>query len=305
MPVGPNVGFSSPDTLLASARVKADPAVARAVHNASLQTGTRFDLLMASARIESGFRPDAKAGTSSATGLFQFTEQTWFDAVKKYGAAHGMGEEAAAIVDRGGRLGVTDPAQRQRILDLRMDAEASAAMAGNHLREVSDKLASTLRRQPDATEIYLGHFLGQGGARQMLTADPTQTAASILPDAARSNATLFYNQDGNPLTVSEFVGRIRGRVSKAYTDIGAPMPSGPLAFSKGTGRPDAPDAGASGWGSNTPRRANSVQERAILANLAQVVTRVDRGIQDAREQPRRANQLPGPVLMALQAGAPT
>ena len=33
-------------TTLANARVKADPAVARAVHNASLETGARFDLLV-------------------------------------------------------------------------------------------------------------------------------------------------------------------------------------------------------------------------------------------------------------------
>lgn len=301
--------FSATDPQSPQARVRADPSVAMAVRNASLRTGTRFDLLMASARLESGFRPDARASTSSAVGLFQFTEQSWLDAMRRHGPTHGLDKEAAAIVDRGGRLTVTDSAARDRILALREDPEVAAAMAGDHLREISQKLTQGLRRAPDAAEVYLGHFLGAHGARQMLSADPGQAAAGVLPAAARSNATLFYGKDGNPHSVREFVQRVRERVGRAFTDIGMAMPTGSLNFAERvtpTKTPDSPEAGAAGWGTSTPRQTTSAQERQMLASLIEVVSRVDRGVRESRDQQaRRQTTLPSGMLMALQASGET
>ena len=48
-----------------------------AIKNAAAKTGVNFTYLMEKAAVESSFNPDAKAKTSSATGLFQFIEQTW------------------------------------------------------------------------------------------------------------------------------------------------------------------------------------------------------------------------------------
>ena len=48
-----------------------------AVQNASARTGIDFDYLFDVARVESGYNPSAKASTSSARGLYQFTRQTW------------------------------------------------------------------------------------------------------------------------------------------------------------------------------------------------------------------------------------
>jgi soluble lytic murein transglycosylase-like protein len=73
----------------------------RAIESASRRTGVDFDYLLDQARIESGFRPDARASTSSATGLYQFTTQTWLTTLKRHGAAHGYGWAEEAIVPAG------------------------------------------------------------------------------------------------------------------------------------------------------------------------------------------------------------
>jgi len=64
---------------------------------ASSKTGIDFDYLLNQAKVESGLNANAKAGTSSATGLYQFVEQSWLAVVKKHGAEHGLGWAADSI----------------------------------------------------------------------------------------------------------------------------------------------------------------------------------------------------------------
>lgn len=302
------IGSTPNETAARIVRAVADPSITAAVREAALATGTQFDLLMASAKIESGFRADARASTSSATGLFQFTEQTWLNAIRTHGPQHGLDVEAGAIVNRGGRLTVDDAGQRQRILALRNDPRVASAMAGNHLREIADRLETGLGRTPEAAEIYLGHFLGSAGARRMLSAPESQAAASILPDAARSNTTLFYSPDGSALSVKTFLQRIRDKVGQAFSDIGAAIPNGPMAFadkSAGEKKADPPDAGALGWGTSTPRRRVSSSEMMMMASLAEVVSRSNHGGAQAgiAQGGTRQNKLPAGMLSALQISA--
>ena len=80
--------------------VRAIPAsggVEAAIRRAASATGVDFDFLMKTARRESAFNPNAKAPTSSASGLFQFIEQTWLGTVKKFGHKHGYGQYADLI----------------------------------------------------------------------------------------------------------------------------------------------------------------------------------------------------------------
>jgi len=60
----------------------ASQEVIGAIKHASQKTGVDFDYLVNQARTESSFRPDVKASTSSATGLYQFLDQTWLGTVK-------------------------------------------------------------------------------------------------------------------------------------------------------------------------------------------------------------------------------
>src|SRR5271163_5274025 len=91
--------------------------VTGAIRQAAQATGTSFQYLLATARVESGLNPQAGASTSSARGLFQFIDQTWLGTMKQSGAELGYGRYAAAITQTAsGHYQVTDPAMRSQIL---------------------------------------------------------------------------------------------------------------------------------------------------------------------------------------------
>ena len=79
----------SVDTSNATATAGVDPSRARiagAIKQAASTTGTSFEYLLATAKMESDFNPKAGASTSSAHGLYQFIDQTWLGTVKEAGA---------------------------------------------------------------------------------------------------------------------------------------------------------------------------------------------------------------------------
>lgn len=183
-------------------------AVTRALKEASDRTGVGFDVLYNIAKRESAFDPNAKAGTSSAAGLFQFIEQTWLGAVKEYGAKYGLAEQAASITRTAdGKFVVADPAERKAVLDLRFDAGKAAALAGEVARDNAQRLEQRLGRAVDKAEIYAAHFLGVAGAAKLLSAPADATAAELLPTAAKANRPVFFDK-GGARTVGEVVASI-------------------------------------------------------------------------------------------------
>ena len=180
---------------------------ARAIGAASERTGIDFDYLMNQAKVESGFRADAKAATSSATGLFQFTKQTWLATVKQHGAGHGLGWAADAITPDGdGSYSVADPTLRSQILDLRNQPELASLMAAEFASDNRDVLGTALGRDPQSVDLYLAHFLGVGGASKFLQAwdaDPNQAAAPLFPKAAAANQAIFYGKNGAPRSLND------------------------------------------------------------------------------------------------------
>ena len=181
--------------------------VTAAIQLASARTGVQFDYLLSQARIESSLNPNAHARTSSATGLFQFIEQTWLGMVKQHGAAHGLGAEANAIRrGRNGHYYVADPAMRRQILDLRRQPEASSAMAAEYAADNGRYLEHRLGRPAEPVDLYLAHFLGAGGAARFLRAHdahPEASAAAMLPAAAHANRAVFFNRDGSARSFAE------------------------------------------------------------------------------------------------------
>jgi hypothetical protein len=181
--------------------------VTAAIQLASARTGVQFDYLLNQARIESSLNPDAHARTSSATGLFQFIEQTWLGMVKQHGADHGLGWAANAIQrGRNGHYYVADPAMRREILDLRRQPEAASAMAAEYASDNGRYIESRLGRPAQPVDLYLAHFLGAGGAARFLRAhdaNPDAAAAAMLPAAARANRAVFYNRDGSARSFAE------------------------------------------------------------------------------------------------------
>lgn len=182
------------------------------------------------ASIESGFNPSIKAPTSSATGLFQFTNGTWQSMLAKYGAKYGIDPSTPP----------TDP-------------RANALLGAEFMKANRDYLKSRLGRDPTDTEVYLAHFLGPGGAAQMLKADPNASAASINPSAAGSNASIFYN-NGVPRSVKDVVAVMDKKIrTHAGFDVG--MDPGELAAAQKAAKDaaNAPDVTATASTSSTAK----------------------------------------------------
>jgi len=202
----------------------AQPAnpVVNAIRQGAEKTGAGFDYLLKTAQRESALEPDAKAKTSSATGLFQFIEQTWLSMVKQEGPKQGLSQYADAISDNGGRLSVADPATRDKILQLRNDPQVAAVMAGALTQKNRDQLATNLGRQPQAGELYMAHVLGARGASDLIRAaanDPSIVAARDFPEAAAANRSIFYDKAGRARSVQEVYGVLAA--SHAGTQLAA------------------------------------------------------------------------------------
>lgn len=185
----------------------AAPAIVAAIRHAAETTGADFRFLMAEARRESGFDPDAKARGSSAAGLFQFIETTWLDMVRRHGAKHGVGALAEGISsDVAGRPRVDDPELRARILALRHDPKLSAALAGELAKSNEAALEKALGREASPADLYLAHFLGAGGAARFLRTvanDGDVSGAELLPEAAAANPAVFYDRSGRARSLAE------------------------------------------------------------------------------------------------------
>ncbi len=152
-----------------------------AIYSASKKSGVDFSYLVNQAKAESSFDPNAKAGTSSATGLYQFIDSTWMDMVNRYGDDYGLD---------------TDGMSKKDILALRKDPEASSFMAAAFASENERVLNRHWGGDVGSTELYFAHFLGASGASAFLNArdeNPMTPAADLFPRAARANRNVFYD----------------------------------------------------------------------------------------------------------------
>jgi hypothetical protein len=195
-----------------------DPAIVGDIKRASRAAHVDFGYMMAQAAQESSFQPDAKASTSSATGLFQFIDSTWLQSVKQYGAKYGLGQYAALITtDSSGRPQVADPAVKQQILNLRKDPQISAEIAAEFAKGNKDEVERALGRPANPTDLYLAHFLGAQGATEMVktVASASSTrAADLLPQAAAANHAVFYDNNGEAKTVAQIYHSFADKIEK-------------------------------------------------------------------------------------------
>ncbi len=186
------------DSIGASPKALQRAHVMAALKTASSATGANFDYLVKTAQRESNFDPSAKASTSSATGLFQFTSETWLNVLERYGANHGV---------------KTDGLTREQLLDLRKDAGLSATMAGELAGENGKILAKKLGREPTSAELYTAHFMGPSDAARLIEAaraNKPGVAADMFPRAALANANVFRDKEGAKLTTAELYTKLTG-----------------------------------------------------------------------------------------------
>jgi len=181
--------------------------VTGAIRDAARVTGAGFEYLLNTALRESNLNPNAKAKTSSATGLFQFIDQTWLGTMKQSGASLGYGKYADAITKTpSGRYAVNDPKMRDEIFALRKDPTANSVMAGAFANSNAKVLTDRLGRKPTDGELYMAHFLGASGAARFIRAaeaNPNGKAASLFPRAAHANSSIFYDKSGQARSLKQ------------------------------------------------------------------------------------------------------
>src|SRR6202790_4551135 len=212
----------SVDTSNATATAGVDPSRARiagAIKQAANTTGTSFEYMLATAKMESNFNPTASASTSSARGLYQFIDQTWLGTVKEAGAQLGYGKYADAIAKSpSGGYSVSDPAARSAIMKLRDDPAAASSMAAVLTQSNSFKLTGKIGRRPTDSELYMAHFMGVGGAAKLINNaedNPQASGARLFPNAAAANRSIFYDHSGRARTVSEVYSVLTSRYASA------------------------------------------------------------------------------------------
>jgi len=179
--------------------------VVAALQNAAARTGSDFNYLLGTAMRESGLKATAQSATSSATGLFQFIDQTWLGLVKDHGAAHGLGAAADTIAKGAdGRWHAGD--NKDAILALRKDPNIAALMAGEYAKSTAASMSATLGRAPCGGELYAAHFLGPDAACKLIKlaqGTPGANAAAQFPAAAAANKSVFFHADGSAKSARE------------------------------------------------------------------------------------------------------
>ena len=122
--------------------------------------------------VESAGNARARNPLSSATGLGQFIESTWLRMMGSY------------------RPDLVASLSRQELLDLRFDPALSREMV-RHLAQENEAYLRSRGHAISAGRLYLAHFLGPGGADQVLSADPSMSIAALMgPAVVRANPFL-------------------------------------------------------------------------------------------------------------------
>jgi soluble lytic murein transglycosylase-like protein len=183
---------------------------------ASSATGVPFNILTQVAGVESSFKPNAAAGTSSASGIFQFIDGTW----------------RKITTEKGGKYGITPSTSKN-------DPRASSIMGAEYAKENIQRLSS-ITSSPSATDVYLSHFLGGGGGPRFSKAyynNPNDDARkyasssqiSANPSIFKYGATVKDVYEGFSAKLNKFSpNNLEGDVPTAAT--GGYIPKSGLAY---------------------------------------------------------------------------
>lgn len=228
LPQAPVSAGGDPDQLLTFGPIRIRRHLVDMIVRAGRVVGADPTLLMAVADKESAFSTTVQAKTSSATGLYQFIEQTWLGVIYEFGTRHGLANEARLIGRSGRQFTIADQSERQRILDLRREPYISALLAAEMLKRDTLRLEKAMGRHLTGGEIYLIHFLGPDAAQtfiETMEETPGTKAAELLPRPAQANRPIFYADAGGEtktLSVSEvhkkFNDMIKVRLDR-YGDV--------------------------------------------------------------------------------------
>lgn len=178
-----------------------DPAVLKAIMEASEATGINFELMVVKAVIESnlGMYDAPLHINGGARGLYQFLPATFLAVFARFGGEYENGKYkhlADAIKMKGLEAYVEDEDIKKEILALRSDHKVAAYMKAMQLKhEEVPFLQKALKRDISITDYYIVHFLGIPRAKtfyRYLEKQPNRSAAGIMRKEARYNRSVFY-----------------------------------------------------------------------------------------------------------------
>ena len=95
---------------------------------------------------------------------------------------------------------VPDKPTERRILELRSNNRLSALFAAEYAKTNGDRLETVTGHKATPAELHLAHLLGPNGAIRFIKAHDVnggQSAAEVVPEAARENPGLFYSRGSN------------------------------------------------------------------------------------------------------------
>lgn len=213
-----------------AARYGIDHGIVAAIRLSSVRTGVDFSYLMKLAATESNFEPEIESATSSATGMYQFTHDTWLNTLKTHGVKYGLVADYAAKIEYyvnqrngNGRPFLRDKETYEHLLALRKNPRISAMMAAETVLESQRKLVESFDREPSQTDLYLTHFLGIDAAITFLRSleqSPDKHAVELFPEAASSNQSIFHPRTCEPRTVDEVYALFGEKFStRRYDDL--------------------------------------------------------------------------------------
>lgn len=190
IPVPKGKGYNNvKDTILAAAKM----------------AGVDPQAMIAFAGIESSFNPGTGNSTTSAQGLYQFTDGTWAEVLTKYGPKYGI------------PLGTS-----------KFDARANALMAAEYMKYNASLLRKKIGKDPSLVDLYAAHMSGPGGGPAIMKAfysNPNMDVISALRNGGIGNETIakmiaanrtVYGSQQTPKSVAQVVAVYQNAINK-YT----------------------------------------------------------------------------------------
>jgi hypothetical protein len=191
------------------------------INSASQRAGIDSTLMQVMAAKESSFNPKAKAPTSSATGLYQFLDGTW------RGGINDKGQKYTGVIQQYGKKYGLDLSNASRL-----DPEHSTLMAAEYLKS-NIKQIKGVKPNPNITDAYLTHFLGPGGAKKLLSANPDDPASKHFDnDVISANGKIFIG-NGRVRTIREVYDVIASQLARTAGDYGIKVDKEDIAGSSG------------------------------------------------------------------------
>ena len=193
------------------AKNKSKEAMVDVIKQVAKLTGVDAGLLLSVAMAESTLDPNAGASTSSAKGLFQFLygkpDSTWALMLAKYGNEFGIPANASPF-----------------------DPVANSILGAMYIKESIDSAKKANGGRPiTPADIYLGHFLGQGGQAKFLknlAANPNRIAAADFGNFAPktpsgSNRSIFAADKGtgDPYTYAQVYNLMQKKMRNNHSQI--------------------------------------------------------------------------------------